>query len=122
MPFLNYVFYPWNGWVTLSLFCIGALVVFMHRENIKRLMEGKESKLSFKKTDKHAANDHNGGAEASTATEAAPEKEYKDSDFVNCACGRLIPVSRKTCVYCGAENKKYIPRIEETSGKKKKKK
>jgi glycerol-3-phosphate acyltransferase PlsY len=29
---------------------IAALVVFMHRENIKRLLNGKESKFSFKKS------------------------------------------------------------------------
>lgn len=29
---------------------IAALVIFMHRENIKRLMNGTESKFSFKKS------------------------------------------------------------------------
>lgn len=33
----------------LISFLIAALVVFMHRSNIKRIYEGKESKLSFKK-------------------------------------------------------------------------
>lgn len=32
---------------------IAALVIFLHRENIKRIYHGKESKLSFSKTDKH---------------------------------------------------------------------
>ncbi len=35
------------GW--LIAFLIGALVVFMHRNNIKRLLAGNENKLSFKK-------------------------------------------------------------------------
>ena len=29
--------------------CVAALVIFMHRDNIKRLYEGKENKLSFGK-------------------------------------------------------------------------
>ena len=33
----------------LVSFLIAALVIFMHRSNIKRIWEGKESKLSFKK-------------------------------------------------------------------------
>ena len=111
-PFLNHIFYPLNGWITLSAFCIGALIVFMHRQNIVRLMEGKESKLSFKKTDKHAASAHNGGEAAEKPAEieaAESEREYTDDDFVKCPCGRLIPVSREKCVYCGAENKHYRP-------------
>lgn len=32
---------------------IAALVIYLHRENIKRIYQGKESKLSFSKTDKH---------------------------------------------------------------------
>ena len=37
------------GFVPFVAFLIGALVVFMHRENLKRLLEGKENKLSFKR-------------------------------------------------------------------------
>lgn len=136
-PFLNHVFYPLNGWITLSAFCIGALIVFMHRQNIGRLMEGKESKLSFKKTDKHAASEHNGGAaddrassaelnveQASEPQESADDtasgndvsgnadketEEFSDDDFVKCTCGRIIPKSRASCVYCGAINKDFVP-------------
>lgn len=32
---------------------IAALVIYLHRENIKRIYKGKESKLSFSHTDKH---------------------------------------------------------------------
>ena len=113
-PFMNYVFYHEESFITLSAFFIGAMVVFMHRENIKRLMAGKESKFSFKKTDKHKAEEH-GGAKVETpapAVEPAPEseKEYSDDDFVKCACGRIIPKVREKCVYCGAKNPSYTPK------------
>ena len=54
-PILQHAFHGKNGWVTLSSILIMILIVFMHRENIKRLMAGKESKISFgskKKEDK----------------------------------------------------------------------
>lgn len=41
-----------NGWNVLCAILIMLLVVFMHRGNIKRLMEGKESKISFGKGSK----------------------------------------------------------------------
>lgn len=37
------------GWFHLIAVLIALLVLFMHRTNIKRLMAGKESKISFKK-------------------------------------------------------------------------
>jgi len=47
--------HPDEGWTLLVSILIMAIVVFMHRENIKRLMKGTESKISFgskkKKTD-----------------------------------------------------------------------
>lgn len=43
--------YP-MGWFHLAAVAIALLVVFMHRENIKRLLAGKESKLSFSKKEK----------------------------------------------------------------------
>ncbi len=53
-PVIQFAFYPMHGWITLSSIIIMAIIVFMHRENIKRLMAGKESKVSFgsKKKDK----------------------------------------------------------------------
>ncbi len=62
-PIIQFAFYPMHGWITLSSIIIMALVVFMHRENIKRLMEGRESKISFgsKKKDKDSG-DGNGNA------------------------------------------------------------
>lgn len=41
-----------NGWNVLCAILVMLLVVFMHRSNIKRLMEGKESKISFGKGSK----------------------------------------------------------------------
>jgi glycerol-3-phosphate acyltransferase PlsY len=41
-----------TGWFNLTAVAIALLVVFMHRENIKRLLAGKESKLSFSKKEK----------------------------------------------------------------------
>ena len=43
------------GWSLniLFAFMIAALVIFLHRENIKRIYHGNESKFSFKHTDKH---------------------------------------------------------------------
>jgi glycerol-3-phosphate acyltransferase PlsY len=43
--------YP-MGWFTLSSVIIAFLIIFMHRANIKRLLAGKESKISFGKKDK----------------------------------------------------------------------
>jgi glycerol-3-phosphate acyltransferase PlsY len=59
---IQHAFYPKNGFITLACIVIMALIVFMHRENIKRLMAGKESKISFsskKKTDTDGKNDGN---------------------------------------------------------------
>ena len=118
-PLLSFIFKGDDpGFIPLSAFCIGAMVVFMHRENIKRLMAGKESKFSFKKTDKHKAEEHDG---AKPAAPAKPVKEYSDDDFVKCACGRVIPVSREKCVYCGEKNPAFVGGSEEKDGKKKKK-
>lgn len=57
-PIIQFAFYPQHGWITLSSICTMLLVIFMHRENIKRLMAGKESKISF--GSKKKENDGNG--------------------------------------------------------------
>ncbi len=115
-PLLAYSFRgTWGsegGFITISSLFIGAFVIFMHRENIKRLLEGKESKISLKKK-----SSENTEAEQPKA-ESAPEKVYSDDDFIKCACGRLIPKTREKCVYCGEKNPSFIP----TDDKKKKKK
>ena len=103
-----------SGFISLAAILIGAFVVFMHRTNISRLLEGKESKVDpFRKNKAKNNEDQN-------KTESAPQKEYTDADFVKCTCGRLIPISRKECVYCGERNPSYKP--SENNHKKNKKK
>lgn len=107
------------------------LVVFMHRENLKRLWEGKESKLSFGKkkdtaeqTAPPAPTELTGKAKraAKKARHEADLREESEYDFVTCTgCGSLIPVSRKTCAYCGTKNAQYRPDPQD-GGKKKRKK
>ncbi len=46
-PMIHHAFYRQEGWITLSGFAMMVLIVFMHRENIKRIMAGTESKLSL---------------------------------------------------------------------------
>lgn len=103
-----------SGFISLASILIGAFVVFMHRTNITRLLEGKESKADpFRKN-------KTGNNEGKIKAEPTPQKEYTDADFVKCTCGRLIPVSRKECVYCGEANTSYKP--SENNQKKNKKK
>ena len=103
-----------SGFISLASILIGAFVVFMHRTNITRLLEGKESKADpFRKN-------KTGNNEGKIKAEPTPQKEYTDADFVKCTCGRLIPVSRKECVYCGERNPSYKP--SENNQKKNKKK
>lgn len=44
------------GFPVLISFIIAAIIIFMHRENIKRLREHKENKISFKKKNKEQTN------------------------------------------------------------------
>ena len=64
LPLIQHAFYPKNGFITLACIVFMALIVFMHRENIKRLLEGKESKISF----------------GSKKEKAAPETKNGDND------------------------------------------
>lgn len=127
--------------VTLSAVLIAVLVTFMHRSNIKRLYHGEESKLSFKKKDaqpvdapadpsaltgkaKKAAQKEAHEAQKQVdaelaAQQAEDDKIWTDDKFVTCAgCGKLIPRSRKVCIYCNTENKDYAPDPDADSGKK----
>ena len=115
---LKDVFWGGGGFITLSALVIGGFVVFMHRENIKRLLEGKESKVSFsnKKKDEKA-----GDNEKSEKEDSTPTKKYTDADFVKCTCGRTIPKTREKCVYCGERNP-YFVRTDKIENKKNKKK
>ncbi len=88
---------------------IAVLVIYMHRENLKRLFNGTESKLSFgkKKAEEADAKNKKKGKKSKNKSGDADEKKYSDSDFVMCECGRVIPVTRKKCLYCGRENMSY---------------
>ena len=59
-PILLKAFMPSAGWVQLMGFLTTIFVIFMHRENIKRLLAGKESKISFSSKKKEAENEDNG--------------------------------------------------------------
>lgn len=77
------------------------LVIWKHKDNIKRLREGKESKISFGSKKK---------AEEAVVTPAEDEEKDDDSKYVKCeGCQHLIPVSRKVCAYCNTPNKAYVP-------------
>ncbi|MBE6693227.1 MAG: glycerol-3-phosphate 1-O-acyltransferase PlsY [Ruminococcaceae bacterium] len=77
------------------------LVIWKHKENILRLREGKESKISFKSKKKPAED---------TPSVSENEDEDDDTKFVKCAgCEHLIPISRKVCAYCNTPNPEYVP-------------
>lgn len=101
-----------NASACMAAVAMAVLVVWAHRENIKRLKDGKESKISFKSKKKQQE-------PAPAVVPDEPEKEY---EFVNCAgCQRLIPRSRKVCAYCDTPNALYAPDPEEGDGKQKSK-
>ena len=54
------------------------LVIFMHRENLKRIYKGEESKLSFKKTDKHKVGEESAQSDGETPNETAEESLSDD--------------------------------------------
>lgn len=49
VPVCVYFFYDGNWWFVGATILIAAIVIFMHRANIKRLLNGTESKFGFKK-------------------------------------------------------------------------
>ncbi len=124
-----------GGLIPAAAVLIAIFVVFMHRENIGRLLRGKESKLSLlvkleekkkqKKLEKARARAAARGEVLPEDTESMepPERIYKANDFTVCrGCGSTIPKSRKTCVYCGTDNPDFTAEDEElTDGKKRKK-
>ena len=96
---------------------MAALVIYMHRANIKRLLNGTESKLSFgKKKEEGKEKPHTKEEKLEAKREETrafrekrekEAKEYSDDKFCECECGRLIPKSRKACAYCGKKNPSY---------------
>lgn len=49
VPILVYLFYERNIYFVIATVIIAAIVVFMHRENIRRLIAGTETKFKMKK-------------------------------------------------------------------------
>ena len=108
------------GLIPAAAVIIAVLVIYMHRANLKRLYEGKESKISLgkKKSDEELREKANKSKKAKKAAVATEEKEYSDDDFVNCECGRIIPRSREKCAYCDKPNPYYIaPKKNNKKGK-----
>ena len=106
------------GAIPLVGVIMAVLVIYMHRANIKRLLNGTESKLNLgkKKVDdeKKDPKTKEEKLEAKREeTRAFRENRKKDAEalsddkFCQCECGRLIPISRKVCAYCGKKNSKY---------------
>lgn len=91
-------------------------VVFMHRENIKRLREGTESKVSFGKGSRQKSDGEN-APKKKVIVHGDPERDR----FVKCeGCGEIIPIGRKICVYCNTPNSQYSPDADPTLRKNKK--
>ena len=96
---------------------MAAMVIFMHRANIKRLLDGKENKVSFKKkqpevksvpaTKEEKLESRREATRAFKENRKEETKKLDDANFCTCECGRLIPVSRKKCLYCGKKNPSY---------------
>lgn len=85
------------GLIPATAVIMALLVIYMHRANLKRLYEGKENKVSLGKKKVKVKKE---------AEEVIVDsgKKYTDDDFVDCECGRLIPITREKCLYCGKAN------------------
>ena len=119
-PLILAAFAPQKGSAILCACAMAGLVVFMHRSNIKRLRDGKESKLNLFKKKEAPVEAAPAEAHSESESESESEREY---EFVTCAgCGRLIPESRQKCVYCKTVNAQYKPDPEEQAKKSKTKK
>ncbi len=143
------IFYTaFNGHGSASIITVlmAVLVVWAHRENIRRLLANKESKLSLGKKKAEAEPEEISAPETEEDTEESHEKptsadksqspvfvvekpevfEFEDDGkhkFVTCTgCGHTIPRSRKICLYCKTENRQYIPDPEAEAAPKKSKK
>ena len=104
-----------QGAICLFAVFISVFIIFMHRENLKGIFHGKENKLDLGKKKKQSEGSEPEETRKNRKGEKGKkEKIYKDSDFVSCECGRVIPISRKECVYCGAKNPYYIPKSDKS--------
>lgn len=117
-PLILRAFLPNAPWASIMSVIMATLVVVMHRDNIKRLSKGEESKISFGKGKK------DGTAEkpAIPTPPAEDETDGGNDRFVTCVgCGRLIPQSRRVCAYCKTKNPHYAPDDPPVKSKKSKK-
>jgi glycerol-3-phosphate acyltransferase PlsY len=48
LPVVHFAFYPTHAWTTIASIVIMLIIVFMHRENIKRLLSRTENKIGQK--------------------------------------------------------------------------
>lgn len=104
-----------QGAITLFAVLIAGFIIFMHRENLKRIFHGEENKLNFgKKKKQREESESEKPRKNRKAEKDEKEKIYKDSDFITCECGRVIPVTREKCVYCGAKNPSYIAKNDKS--------
>ena len=69
------------GLYVLLAFLMAAIIVFMHRENIKRLWQGKEPKLDLSKKNKPIFDEN--AAPESTEAPAAPVEHVERSEKPN---------------------------------------
>ena len=109
------------GAIPLVGVIMAVLVIYMHRANIKRLLNGTESKLSLgkkkveeEKKPKTKEEKLEAKREETRAYREKREKEaedYSDDKFCKCECGRLIPKSRKVCAYCGKKNPEFTDKV-----------
>ena len=80
-PLLLYRFTSENAKAgVLISFVIAALVIFMHRSNIKRIWEGKESKISFKKHQKVPTAETSEESVTDTETASEPKSGAPDTN------------------------------------------
>jgi hypothetical protein len=101
---------------------MAVLVVYMHRENIKRLKDGKESKVSFRRKKDGKEGEEGPSAPLSKKQRKKQQQqrqaEEQEYSYVHCpGCGSLIPQSRRVCAYCNTVNPQYVPDSTEKKGR-----
>ncbi len=79
-PLILHNFAPTQPEGVLIALIIACLVIFMHRSNIKRIWEGKESKISFKKHAKVPAAESSETTEPLQAEDQLPKSAHPDKN------------------------------------------
>lgn len=83
------------GLIPATAVIMAVLVIYMHRANLKRLFDGKESKISFKSKKEGDADENE-------------NKKNADENLTVCECGRILPQNAKKCANCGRKNKNFV--------------